>query len=73
MKFALFPKVVGWGKDHSKGRLRMEPRSIQLPIASQEDCLRSRKDFMYITSSRTLCAGLRNGKNLYFIYSFSYS
>ncbi|XP_073999649.1 serine protease gd-like isoform X2 [Rhodnius prolixus] len=53
--------VVGWGKDHSKGRLRMEPRSIQLPIASQEDCLRSRKDFMYITSSRTLCAGLRNG------------
>ncbi|KAL1129976.1 hypothetical protein AAG570_012920 [Ranatra chinensis] len=56
-----FGIVVGWGKDKTGGPIRTEPRIVQLPIVGQEECLRSRKDFFYITSDRTLCAGFRNG------------
>ncbi|KAG5873749.1 hypothetical protein JTB14_008321 [Gonioctena quinquepunctata] len=53
--------VVGWGKDENGLIMTEEPKQIQLPIVSQETCLRSSYQFQYITSNRTFCAGFRNG------------
>ncbi|XP_076671772.1 chymotrypsin-like elastase family member 2A isoform X2 [Andrena cerasifolii] len=52
--------VVGWGRDEN-GNFLEEPRHISSPIVSQEVCLRSNKDFVVATSSRTFCAGKRDG------------
>nr|XP_014288046.1 serine protease gd isoform X1 [Halyomorpha halys] len=53
--------VVGWGLDRTKRKTKKKPEVFQLPIVDQAECLRSRKEFLYITSERTICAGLRNG------------
>ncbi|CAH1393128.1 unnamed protein product [Nezara viridula] len=52
--------VVGWGLDRTKRKTKKVPEIFQLPIVDQAECLRSRKEFLYITSERTICAGLRN-------------
>ena len=57
--------MVGWGKDKSSGLIRAEPRIVRLPVVDQVECLRSRKDFLYITSERTFCAGFKNGTILF--------
>ncbi|KAJ8932159.1 hypothetical protein NQ314_014885, partial [Rhamnusium bicolor] len=49
--------VVGWGKDENGDLITAEPRQTNLPIVSQEQCLRSSYQFQYITSNRTFCAG----------------
>nr|XP_014288047.1 serine protease gd isoform X2 [Halyomorpha halys] len=54
-------QVVGWGLDRTKRKTKKKPEVFQLPIVDQAECLRSRKEFLYITSERTICAGLRNG------------
>ena len=54
--------VVGWGRDERGRQLSTEPRSARLPIVSQEACLRSRPEFLHVTSERTFCAGFRNGE-----------
>ncbi|XP_060534404.1 serine protease gd-like isoform X2 [Cylas formicarius] len=53
--------VLGWGKDENGDISTAEPRQINLPIVTQEECLRSGIQFQYITSNRTFCAGSRNG------------
>ncbi|KAG8226431.1 hypothetical protein J437_LFUL015099 [Ladona fulva] len=53
--------VVGWGKDENNKILTSTPKLARSPIVSQEDCLRSNNGFSSITSSRTFCAGFRNG------------
>lgn len=53
--------VVGWGRDEHGHALSSEPRAASLPIVSQEACLRSRTEFLHVTSERTFCAGFRNG------------
>nr|XP_023020663.1 serine protease gd-like [Leptinotarsa decemlineata] len=53
--------VVGWGRDENGDLMTAEPKQIQLPVVSQEACLRSSYQFQYITSNRTFCAGLRDG------------
>ncbi|KAK3927447.1 Serine protease gd [Frankliniella fusca] len=53
--------VVGWGRDEHGRALSSEPRAARLPIVSQEACLRSRAEFLHVTSERTFCAGFRNG------------
>jgi len=57
-------QVVGWGKDELGNRVSKAPKLAVLPIVSQEECLRSNRDFYYITSNTTLCAGARDGKFL---------
>ncbi|XP_067015807.2 serine protease gd isoform X2 [Anabrus simplex] len=52
--------VVGWGRDELGSKTTDEPRLVEMPIVSQEECLHSRMDFYSITSNRTLCAGFRN-------------
>lgn len=53
--------VVGWGRDEHGHALSDEPRAARLPVVSQETCLRSRPEFVHVTSERTFCAGFRNG------------
>jgi hypothetical protein len=55
-------KVVGWGRDETDSVMTAEPRQVNIPVVSQEQCLRSAEAFAFITSSRTFCAGRRNGE-----------
>lgn len=48
--------VVGWGFSES-GILSDVPKSADVPIASEVDCIRSDIGFQLTTSKRTLCAG----------------
>ncbi|XP_045466369.1 serine protease gd-like isoform X1 [Harmonia axyridis] len=54
--------VVGWGKDETDLKFSPEPKQIELPIVSQERCLRSHDSYIHITSERTFCAGKQDGK-----------
>ncbi|XP_059479409.1 chymotrypsin-C-like [Neocloeon triangulifer] len=56
-----FGKVVGWGKDEQGNMVSKEPKQATMPIVSQEECLRSNRDFLYLTSNTTFCAGARDG------------
>ncbi|KAL3272127.1 hypothetical protein HHI36_022610 [Cryptolaemus montrouzieri] len=53
--------VVGWGKDENGRKVSSEPKLVELPIVSQEQCLRSNYSYSDITSERTFCAGKRDG------------
>ncbi|XP_075219080.1 serine protease gd-like [Lycorma delicatula] len=53
--------VVGWGSSANKSRIKIEPHTVQMRLASQEQCLRSREEFTYLTSDNTLCASNKNG------------
>ncbi|XP_017776728.1 PREDICTED: serine protease gd-like [Nicrophorus vespilloides] len=53
--------VTGWGRDESGKDTVDEPLQIKIPVVSQETCLRSDSRFFKITSSRTFCAGRRDG------------
>ncbi|KAK9874456.1 hypothetical protein WA026_002797 [Henosepilachna vigintioctopunctata] len=53
--------VVGWGRDEHGHKVSPEPKQIEMPIVSQEKCLRSDDSFVHITSERTFCAGDRKG------------
>ncbi|XP_062563764.1 serine protease gd-like [Armigeres subalbatus] len=48
--------VVGWGFSES-GIISDVPKSAQVPIASEVDCIRSDIGFQLTTSKRTFCAG----------------
>lgn len=49
--------IVGWGRDESGAKITAVPRQTRVLIVSQEQCLRSKLEFRYFTSNRTLCAG----------------
>lgn len=54
-------KIVGWGHDpKANGMLTSEPKEIDIPIVSQEECFTSHKIIPQIASNRTFCAGRRN-------------
>lgn len=53
--------VFGWGMDGLGNKVTATPKLANMPIVSQEECLRSKIDFVFLTSNRTFCAGLRNG------------
>uniref|UniRef100_U5EYJ0 Putative trypsin-like serine protease n=1 Tax=Corethrella appendiculata TaxID=1370023 RepID=U5EYJ0_9DIPT len=48
--------IVGWGRTE-EGSLSPTPRFTQVPIVSQEDCLRQSPVFSTLTSNKTFCAG----------------
>lgn len=52
--------VVGWGRDENGRKITAEPRQVEMPVVSQEECLRSNISFYDITSEKTFCAGFRN-------------
>lgn len=54
--------VVGWGKDEKGKDVSPEPKKVTAKIVSNEDCLRSNGQFAQLTSSRTMCAGDRDGQ-----------
>lgn len=54
---------LGWGKDETGVDYVQEPRQLQIPIVSQEECLRSDERFFRITSNRTFCAGDNSGSS----------
>ncbi|XP_063708974.1 transmembrane protease serine 9-like [Culicoides brevitarsis] len=52
--------VAGWGRD-SSGKITSTPNKVEMPIVSEVTCLRSHETFRFLTSSRTFCAGKRDG------------
>ncbi|EEB20284.1 trypsin, putative [Pediculus humanus corporis] len=53
--------VFGWGADGTGNKLTSTPKLAVMPIISQEECLRSKIEFLFLTTNRTFCAGFRNG------------
>ncbi|BES90980.1 serine-type endopeptidase activity [Nesidiocoris tenuis] len=54
--------VAGWDREPAgRQSLNARPRLFYLPLVDQEECLRSHRDYFYVTSGDTFCAGLRNG------------
>ncbi|GLV31361.1 gastrulation-defective [Carabus blaptoides fortunei] len=49
--------IVGWGRDETGAKITAVPRQTRVLVVSQEQCLRSKLEFRYFTSNRTLCAG----------------
>lgn len=49
--------ILGWGRDEDDNTFVDEPKQIEMPVVSQEDCLRSDDRFLKLTSNRTFCAG----------------
>lgn len=54
--------VAGWGKTEFDAVSTAQPNWASLPVVSESTCLRSNDAFSALTSSRTFCAGDRNGK-----------
>lgn len=53
--------VVGWGKDESGHLVTNSPRKVTVPIVSHIECRQSNAELAKLISSRTFCAGNRNG------------
>ncbi|XP_041971958.1 serine protease gd-like isoform X2 [Aricia agestis] len=53
--------VAGWGASEAGPAGRGEPRMVRMPIVSTTTCRASKLEFHKLTSSKTLCAGDRNG------------
>lgn len=49
--------VVGWGKDESGTDYVPDAKQVDLPVVSQESCIRSHPAFFGLVSNRTFCAG----------------
>lgn len=53
--------VAGWGSDEVTNTIRNVPKKAEANIVSDVQCLRSSPGFTALTSSRTICAGNRDG------------
>ncbi|XP_055695262.1 serine protease gd-like isoform X2 [Lutzomyia longipalpis] len=53
--------VAGWGRDENGNFFTELPKQSEIPVVSDEVCLRSHQAFSKITSEVTFCAGWRNG------------
>ena len=53
--------VAGWGKSEEVQNVVAVPRKVDMPVVSQETCLRSHADFKNLTSEMTFCAGNKDG------------
>ncbi|XP_054281031.1 serine protease gd-like [Macrosteles quadrilineatus] len=54
--------VVGWGRDGKGNKMSPIPRVMEIPIVSTEECVQSHNEFVFLTSSSTLCAGAKDGR-----------
>ncbi|XP_039298380.1 serine protease gd [Nilaparvata lugens] len=53
--------IAGWGHNIASAEKLQIPHSLQVPVVSQEECIRSFSDFRHIMTEQSLCAGSRNG------------
>ncbi|XP_055678856.1 serine protease gd-like [Lutzomyia longipalpis] len=53
--------IAGWGRDENGNFFTELPKQSEIPVISDETCLRSNEAFVRITSEVTFCAGWRNG------------
>lgn len=53
--------VAGWGGDENGRSFTPIPKKVEANIVSDSDCLRSSQAYSTLTSSRTFCAGNRDG------------
>ncbi|GAB0092290.1 hypothetical protein DMENIID0001_072800 [Sergentomyia squamirostris] len=53
--------TAGWGRDENGNFFTDLPKKVDIPVVSDEICLRSHEIFSKITSTNTFCAGWRNG------------
>lgn len=54
--------MVGWGRDDKGNKMSSTPRVMEIPIVSTEECIQSHSEFVFLTSTSTLCAGAKDGK-----------
>lgn len=54
--------VAGWGKTERDAISTSEPKWSEIPVVTDNMCLRSDNTFRTLTSERTFCAGDRTGK-----------
>ncbi|XP_065341165.1 serine protease gd-like isoform X1 [Cloeon dipterum] len=59
-KYPQTGKVVGWGKDEYGNVISKTPKQVDMPIVTNEQCLRANPDYIQITSETTFCAGNRD-------------
>lgn len=52
--------VAGWGRDET-GQATTTPNKVSLQPVTNEVCIKSNRNFEYIVSSRTFCAGAKDG------------
>uniref|UniRef100_A0A1B0CAQ3 Putative trypsin-like serine protease n=1 Tax=Lutzomyia longipalpis TaxID=7200 RepID=A0A1B0CAQ3_LUTLO len=57
----LMGTTAGWGRDEHGNFFTEIPKKVEIPVVSDEVCLRSHEAFSKITSENTFCAGWRNG------------
>lgn len=55
--------VAGWGKTEVTAITTAKPKWTRIPVVSEIDCIRSHTALAALTSSRTFCAGIKNGNN----------
>lgn len=60
-------RVLGWGKDENNKEFVEDARQLEIPVATNEKCLRSDIGFLTLTSERTFCAG-----KIVFFYTYFY-
>ncbi|GAB0097624.1 hypothetical protein DMENIID0001_132840 [Sergentomyia squamirostris] len=53
--------LAGWGRDEHGNFYTELPKRAEVPVVSDQDCLRSNEAFPILTSQNTFCAGWRNG------------
>lgn len=60
-------EVVGWGKSEDETKPHENiPKLIKVAIQSNELCFLEAKDLIDLSSTRTFCAGLKNGSGVCF-------
>ncbi|XP_058789546.1 serine protease gd-like [Phymastichus coffea] len=53
--------AIGWESSISNKLELLEPKKVKMPVVAQRQCLQSNDRFRKIISSRTFCAGKRDG------------
>lgn len=54
--------LAGWGRRLDKLLSVDDPQMTQIPVVTNEECLRSNPVFSKVTSPRTFCAGSKDGR-----------
>lgn len=54
--------IAGWGKSEFESISSSSPMYVELPIVSNEDCLRSEMRLSKIVSKQSFCAGIKDSK-----------
>lgn len=54
-------KIAGWGQSE-EAQLHVAPKKLEIPIVSTRECVNAAYGYHFILSSRTFCAGSKDGR-----------